>query len=165
MEKKSITIESPLSQEILIKEFQKAEGKAGIFGFNFISNLIQKKMYVGEISIEKIELQTLDTPPIEIKGNITQKEGETILNLEFKYDSSIDQEKAFIYALGYPIIAIGIMLSIYNNPTSILTYILSLLSLSIPYLIHKWESFGEKSPNPDYVIDYILESSKGKIIT
>lgn len=151
MEKKSITIESPLSQEILIKELQKAEGKAGSFGLSFITNLIQKKMYVGEISIEKIQLQTMNTPAIEINGNISQKEGKTILSLAFKYDSSIDQEKAFIYSFSYPIIVGFIMIAIYDNPTSILTYILSLLSLSIPYFIHKWESFGEIPPNPDYM--------------
>ena len=163
MEKKNITIESPLSQQILIKELQKAEGKAGSFGLSFITNLIQKKMYVGVISIEKIELQTMNTPPIEINGNISQKENKTILNLEFKYDSSIDQQKALIYSLGYPIIVGFIIIAIYDNPTSILTYILSLLSLSIPYLIHKWESFGEIPPNPDYVIDYILKVVKGKL--
>ncbi|WP_196887382.1 hypothetical protein [Aureivirga sp. CE67] len=158
MEVKDLKIESHLDTSEIIDRLEKLNGKE-----SFLTAVSGKKLYTGTIKKEKISLRTFSSPPVEITGFITEKDNNKELNIKLKAESNKASSKGLIYALCYPILSVIIFLNIYNNPKSVIVYILCALSLFIPMIIYKVDYFINQKPlepNLDSIIKTIEKQFK-----
>lgn len=131
-----------------------------------IKGIFSGKYLVGSIENSKFKYITYTNPPMEIHGQLTPSMNGSLISINIKAESSKEQAKALIYALSYPILFVVILLAIIKYPTNVFTYILGLISLTIPLIVyHFYVFFEHMDPEPNDVISKLLKDLNGKIET
>jgi len=124
--------------------------------------LITGKYLIGTIDNLKFNYITYDNPPMQIQGTIIKEDNGTRIFLNIKSESMRGQLKAVTYALSYPLIFGILLFSIITNPKSIATYIIGLLSLTIPIIINYfYVLFWYSEPNPELIISRLTKDLGG----
>jgi len=119
-------------------------------------NLFKGLRLIGTVSESGFKFKTLDSPPMLVEGTYYQLEELTEVTIVVKVGSLKNGIKGLAYGLGYPIVFVGVLLGVIYHPTSLKTYILSVLALIIPHLIYKWYYYFEyHEPNPERLIKYL----------
>jgi hypothetical protein len=116
-----------------------------------------KGLYLkGTVTGSSFKFKTLDSPPMLVEGVYQELEEHVEVTIVVKVGSLKNGIKGLAYGLGYPIVFVGVLLGVIYHPTSLKTYILSVLALIIPHLIYKWYYYFEyHEPNPERLIKYL----------
>ncbi len=144
MKKNTSIIETRRSKDEIIENLKRLTATKG----SLWNLLIEKKPFIGQVSSGNIQLQTYDSPPIELSIVIEETNGLNKIHVNSVHDDSLSKSmKMFVYALGFPIAGAFILWQVIEHPTSIGVYIWSVLAILAIIAIGKFQEFCTPKPN------------------
>jgi len=123
---------------------------------SFLDFIVGKKLFTGIIKDNKIDVDSFDSPPIKIVGEIIDNANGSVIKLRATYDTNKNSVKGYILTTLY-CIAFVLLLS-YINHFGLTLWILPIIFILLitPLIFFKiYWFFNGYDPDPDYIIKKI----------
>lgn len=163
-EKFNLKITTSTSEEEVVRRIKEyIKKKVGVKDV-----LAEKPILIGEFkSVGHFKIQTIDTPPIQINGNInTSDAGSTTIDLTFVAHSMKKGLMGLFLGLGYPIVLVIFLISVLQNPTNFWVYFWTIIAFPIIYVFAKvYIFFNYHEPNHKIALDKIVSLVDGEIVS
>jgi hypothetical protein len=155
MNKKSYKIETKKALPEIIDSLDAISNKKASYIYPM------KGMYlIGECNNNTFSYKSYDSPPLNIKGKITENDEKTILEFDISFIKGSLREmlNAIIYPIIIPLIFIIIIWQILVNPGNIAPYVIGAVLIIAIEVIKKIIVYLNPEPRPDDLANKFAES-------